>query len=762
MSLDAFSTTTESNSNLIHILTTLNEIGASINRLATRYELAKTLELIVAGAVRVVEMGQPGTEPGMHASAVIWIYDAATQEFDPASRVSAGEPAGASIDDFPRPQGLGRQALRQKRRILSYQTSSLTIHPAKQSAGARIMACSPLMVGEEVVGLLYVYRRDSHHFSETELLLLDHFVQLASMAIYHGRQVGGLNRALNHKVREMEKLNRASRLISSHSNLTNTLNEILTIGLDMTAAQYGSFEWHDKKQGLLVTRALAGGPERPADEPPLPLNETSVVGWVASRRQSLLIPDLYDPQWREIYQPLLIGREMRSELAVPVLGAGGGLAGVLNIESPLPHAFTEDDQRLLETLASQAVIAIQEIHLLDALQEITQSVLTAGENELFKLIIDRACDLINVSEGFIWTLSRAGTLQLRQSVLEDVTEADLPGEDNFTAQALRLGQPVTIDNVRTHPEPRYRALAQARGWGSAIIVPLPALHEGERPLGVFTLYAAHLRDFSEWDKKLLTCLANHAAIAIHNAEQLAQLQQAQERQVLAETFAAVGDVGANLLHQLNNKLGAVSVRIQGIEVKCGDALEGWPYLAEGLVDIKKGVHEAMHLVRNSLIHLQPALPQPVDLLACIQRVLQQLRPAPTLRISLVNLEQLPRAWAGEKQVEMIFHNLIDNALQAMEQKGELWLEGQAYESELAITVRDNGPGIPAEMQQKIFEFIPRTAPAGAPPPARLGFGLWWVKTFVDRFGGRISLTSEPRQGTAFTIWLPIAKGRDHG
>jgi signal transduction histidine kinase len=216
------------------------------------------------------------------------------------------------------------------------------------------------------------------------------------------------------------------------------------------------------------------------------------------------------------------------------------------------------------------------------------------------------------------------------------------------------------------------------------------------------------------------------------------------------------------LHQLNNKLGAVSVRIQGIEVKCGEALEGWPYLAEGLADIKKGVHEAMHLVRNSLVHLQPASPQPVDLLVCIQRVLQQLRPAPTLKITLVNLEQLPRAWAGEKQVEMIFHNLIDNALQAMEQQGELWLEGRVYESELAITVRDNGPGIPAEMQQKIFEFIPRTAPAGAPPPGRLGFGLWWVKTFVDRFGGRISLTSEPGQGVAFTIWLPAAKSWDHG
>ena len=103
MSPRELSTTTEPNLNLSHILTTLNEIGASINGLATRYDLAKTLDLIVAGAVRVVEMGQEAGEGRVDASAVIWIYDAATQSFDPVSRVSAGEPAGASRDDLPRP-----------------------------------------------------------------------------------------------------------------------------------------------------------------------------------------------------------------------------------------------------------------------------------------------------------------------------------------------------------------------------------------------------------------------------------------------------------------------------------------------------------------------------------------------------------------------------------------------------------------------------------------------------------------------------------
>jgi len=64
-----------------------------------------------------------------------------------------------------------------------------------------------------------------------------------------------------------------------------------------------------------------------------------------------------------------------------------------------------------------------------------------------------------------------------------------------------------------------------------------------------------------------------------------------------------------------------------------------------------------------------------------------------------------------------------------------------------------------EEQSHIFEFIsrvdqlPEEAKAG-----RLGFGLWWVKTFVDRFGGQIQVESVPEQGSTFTVSLPSEQG----
>ena len=751
-----------SNNDLKRTLATLSEIGANINQLAMGQNLPTILTRIVEGAVQAVAAGNVSnsldTQVENSPSAIIWVYDQSRQEFDLDSRVSAGEPEGASFDDFPRSNGLGRLAVRHRERLLSYEPGTPPLHPLQQEAGAKCLVCYPLIVGDEIVGVLYVYRCEERPFDEIELLILDNFVHLAGMAIQFGRQVGGVNNSLVRKVRETEKLKRAAHLISSRANLDETLQEILSIGLDLTAAQYGSFEMYDKKQDLLVTKALAGSKAHPKDEPPLPINEKSVVGQVALRRESLRIDDLHDSLWRNIYQPLPLDREMRSELAVPLIGAGGGLEGVLNIESPQPHAFTAEDQNLLEALATQAVIAIQEIRLLDAMQEVVEVLLTAPVDDLLKLIIERACELINVSAGYIWTLVNADTLVLRQATAGQRLGEELPINHSFTGRAIRLGQPLTIDDVRTHSDFLKRDLAVEEGWVSAIVVPLLAPQIDVRPVGSFSLYSSHLRDFSDWDKKLLTCLANHAAVAIRDAEYLAQLKETQEQRAMAETFAAVGDVGANLLHQLNNKFGTISVRVQGIEEKCSDALETWPYLAENLQDIANNTQQAMTIVRESMAHLRPTGPQLVKVFPCIQAALRRVNIDSTIEISLIGLDELPRVWAGEKQLEMVFYNLIDNALKSMGDHGKLQIVGGWRRDDVTITVSDTGSGIPLEKQPFIFEFVSAVDRTAETQTSGLGFGLWWAKTFVNRFGGRIQVESVPGQGSAFTVCLSAEQG----
>jgi GAF domain-containing protein len=346
------------------------------------------------------------------------------------------------------------------------------------------------------------------------------------------------------------------------------LQEILSIGLDMTAAQYGSFELFDKKQKMLTIKALAGRNITAAAGPPLPADESSVVGWVAVRRQSLLIADLHELPWRDIYQPLPADQPMRSELAVPLIGPGGGLEGVLNLESPLPGAFTDDDRRLLESLAVQAIIAIQEQRLLDAIHYIEERLLTAHEEELFALIVDKACDLINVPVGAIWTITDPNTLVLRQSPEGYRRAKQLPLDNSLTGHAIRLRRPITVDDLRTHPGFRYRDLAVEQGWVSAIIVPLLMPGSGQA-LGCLSLYAHALRDFSDWDKKLLTILANHAAIAIQNAREVARLKSHnlsdREQEVL--TLLIEGRTNKEIADALTVTVNTVKKHVQSIFTK---------------------------------------------------------------------------------------------------------------------------------------------------------------------------------------------------
>ena len=703
-------------------------------------ELRPTLQMIAQSLVQLAESPE-------ETAAVIWVYSETAPTFNLSLRVAAGEPTETAMNDLPRPNGMGWRAMSRRQRVLSYQERNLPLHPAQQQLGAKIAACYPLIVGSEIVGLLYIYRYHQTLFTETEFALFEHVAYLTALAIYHGQHVVIKSPDLTHRVAELEKLQLVSQRINSRSTLRETLQEILSISLEMVTAQYGSFELHDKKRHVLKLAAIAGYQHANTAQFDLPINEQSVVGQAAMRRQTLRIDDLNTAAWQNIYRPLPVDRPMRSELAVPLIGVAGGLEGIINLESPQPHAFTANHQRLLEMVARQAVIALQEIRLLDALQEIFKVLLTAQPLDLFQLILDCACDLINVPAGSVWLLE-GETLVVQLSTAGYQTGDTLPLAGSLTEQAIRVQHPMSVDNLRLDPRFAHRQAILGRGWVSLIVVPLLLPHEA---LGSFSFFSSELRDFSNWDKRVLTCLANHAAVAIQYAKQLSQLRQAQERQAMAETFAAIGDVAANLLHQLNNKVGAIPAQIQAIAAK---APPTDPYLTKKLQEIEQSSRQALAIVRDSLAHLRPTERQAVDIATCLSQALQRATPPKSVTLSQHGLAELPRVMANEQQLEMVFYNLIDNALKAMpKRRAHLTLSGQATAHEVIITVTDNGRGIAPELQAQLFDFRPTPAQAQA---GRLGFGLWWVKTFVERFGGRVYFASNVGQGSAFTVCLPSA------
>jgi signal transduction histidine kinase/putative methionine-R-sulfoxide reductase with GAF domain len=744
---------------LLDALASLNQIGAAVNRISPRDigSVEATLRLIVESAIEVV----PGT------SAVIYTYDRDARAFDLDSRLSAGEPSDYVPNDEPRADGLGMRAIGQRRRVLSYEEDDVDIHPDKVQAGAKAMACHPLVVADRPVGILYVYLHQDRRFSQLELLMLDNFVNQAAMAIYQARRLASVQRDLARREEELSRLRRAGLLISSRLRLEETLEAILQMALDVTDAQYGIFRLVDGRGRNLVARAVAGeGVAHPMmDE--LPIDSASIMGWVAEHREPLCIHDLNAAPWVRIYQPLYADLRMQSELAVPLVGASGRLEGVLNLESPAVGAFNEQDSLLLQSLATQAVVAIQEARLLDALLEVAQLLLAQPYEQVLDRLVNLACELLNGAASAIWTLEGDElVLQVAGAVTGGAgyqRGERLPLHDSLTGQAVVEGRAVRTDDVRVDPRFNRPDLAREQDWSRALVVPL-LTNGDEQPgtqrqvAGAFSVYSVGSEPArfaeSEWDEKVLTCLAHYAALAVQNEARQKELRAVQKQHAVSETFAVVGDIAANVLHHLNNKVGTIPVRIQGIQDKSKSALLADPYLAKNLEEIERSAAEALESVRENLIHLRPIHPAPVDVAAFAIAAIDAATLPGGVLVEVNGLTDLPPVIAGKQSLTLVFANLLDNAAEAMGGEGIVTIAGTSRGEWVEIAVSDDGPGIPPELHDEIFEFNFSGRASSRPS---MGFGLWWVKTLMARLGGSVAVESDGVRGTTFRLRLPRAQ-----
>ena len=109
--------------------------------------------------------------------------------------------------------------------------------------------------------------------------------------------------------------------------------------------------------------------------------------------------------------------------------------------------------------------------------------------------------------------------------------------------------------------------------------------------------------------------------------------------------------------------------------------------------------------------------------------------------------------ADVEQIGRVFTNIISNAVQAMNGKGELKIDTDRQDSYASVTFTDTGCGIPEENMEKIFEPLFTTKPKG------IGLGLAITRRLVEQNQGKIAVTSQAGKGTTFTVSLPLENRR---
>jgi signal transduction histidine kinase/transcriptional regulator with GAF, ATPase, and Fis domain len=734
----------------------LNRIGREISQGngGDPGDLELTLSSLAEGVKMVI--------PGINAAVILLSETRSPMEDNPTGEPnSVYAPTNSLSDfinqDFYHPRGMAAYAFSRKQRVLSNQEGDLLVAAPEGNSETQIVACFPLIVDQENLGALYTQRRGSDPYTEVELAALDNYANLAAMTLAASVRTQQALLEQARKEKELRRLRRAGMMISSRSSLKETLETILYMAMEVTEAKYGIIRLVNHSGDFLITQAFAG--ERlgkPAVEA-LRIDENSITGWVARKREPLVIADLSEDPWRSIYYPFDLELTMRSELAVPLIGASGRLEGVLNLESPQVNAFSKQDRYILQILATQAVAAIQEVRLLDALQEISSLLLTQPPQEIMQSLVVKACDLLNVPHSLLWFLDQ-DELELKAGTLPALAGARIGLADSLAGQAILTGQPLAYGLDERHFAD-LDFFSNSEPSSAALIVPLFASGQDLKtasPLGAFTVLsrANDGRDFeqAEWDKKVLSILGHYAALAQQFAAHLEALRSAQEQRSVAEAFAAVGDIASNLLHRLNNKIGTIPVRVEGIQDKSQTALAQDTYLSKNLEEIEQSALDAMEIVHDSLFHLRPIEFTSVYVQDSIQEAISAANLPVGIRVAVHHLANLPPVYAGPKRLTLVFVNLLENAVDAMQGVGDIYVSGRTLDQRVEVRVSDTGPGISPELHERIFEL--NYSSRSSETPGRLGFGLWWVKTLMARFGGSVNVESDGRSGTTFVLLLP--------
>ena len=217
---------------------------------------------------------------------------------------------------------------------------------------------------------------------------------------------------------------------------------------------------------------------------------------------------------------------------------------------------------------------------------------------------------------------------------------------------------------------------------------------------------------------------------------------------------------ANLIHEIGRPLGALRMGIEALSHGANRDSKFYDELLSGMdletARLQRLLEDLSHLHEQALGVLELDR-QPLDLVTWLPETLapwQQAALQKRLHWELKLPDSLPLAHADPLRLSQVLENLVSNAIKYTPSGGTVMTEAGANEQQVWVRVSDTGPGIPADLQEKMFEPFVRGG-RGRRFPQGMGLGLSIARELIEAHGGRLELESEAGLGSKFTIWLPL-------
>jgi signal transduction histidine kinase len=392
---------------------------------------------------------------------------------------------------------------------------------------------------------------------------------------------------------------------------------------------------------------------------------------------------------------------------------------------------------------------------LGALREIVQ--LAAGAatwDELMQLIVDRSTDAMRAEVCSLYLVDRDGaglTLAATNGVdREHIGVARLDIGQGITGLAASEGRPVVSTDLANDPRCAWIRGVDHERFTSILAVPLEV---AGRVVGVLNVKTEAHRDFDTVEVRRLSTIASLLAGVVERRR--LHLETEAQLDGLRSVDQARAELIAVVTHQLRTPLAVVRAYLDLLAetAEGGDDDVGtWHAAATGqllrLNDLVDTILETVRADRLLTVEVHP-----FEVGAVIDEVLTRLAP-------LLRRHRLERYATGSRiavgdpaRLAQVLELLLENAAKYAPAGAEIMVADWSADGETRVAVGDDGPGVPREQRESVFEPFVRLEQTDAPGT---GVGLFAARRLVAAMGGRLWIEDKPAGGSQFVTALPEA------
>lgn len=388
---------------------------------------------------------------------------------------------------------------------------------------------------------------------------------------------------------------------------------------------------------------------------------------------------------------------------------------------------------------------------------------TLDPDHLLQFIIETAADLLGCEAASILLYDQ----DARKLIFAAATGSDpaelaqipVPIESSIAGEIFTSGMPLVINDARQDPR-LFRQVGDKVKLQTRSLLGVPMRLRGQQTVGVLEALNKHKGDFTPTDVRLLEIIAAQAAVAIQNARLVQQLQKAyadlKEADKLKTDFLAIAS------HELRTPLGVILGYATFLKEDAqGELSEHAEMVLNSALKLRSLVEDMTNLsmlqmgkaqLRATRLALQP-------LIMNVYREIQSTAEAKNQTVRLQMPTETLYLNGDAEKLRLVFGNLLNNAVRFTPTGGSILVRAGKVRDKIGIEVTDNGPGIDAQMLERIFEQFYQVENHLTRKHGGMGLGLAIAKGIVELHNGKIWAESPGLgKGASFKILLPIGEG----